>query len=121
MVVTLMANEVQTKPQKKSKQKPAVKTTPRVEKLPPYNVVLLDDNEHTYAYVIEMMRSLFAYPSERGFKIADEVTNTGRVIVITTHRELAELKRDQIHAYGGDWRIAGCQGAMTATVEPAPA
>ncbi len=116
-----MANEVQTKPQKKSKQKPAVKTTPRVEKLPPYNVVLLDDNEHTYAYVIEMMRSLFAYPSERGFKIADEVTNTGRVIVITTHRELAELKRDQIHAYGGDWRIAGCQGAMTATVEPAPA
>ena len=52
-----MANDVQTKPDTKTKPKPAVQTRPRVEKLPPYNIVLLDDNDHTYAYVIEMMRS----------------------------------------------------------------
>jgi ATP-dependent Clp protease adaptor protein ClpS len=38
---------------------------------------------------------------------------------MTTHRELAELKRDQIHSYGTDPRVATCQGSMSATVEPA--
>jgi ATP-dependent Clp protease adaptor protein ClpS len=42
------------------------------------------------------------------------------VIVLTTALELAELKRDQIHAYGPDWRIPRCQGSMSATIEPAP-
>jgi ATP-dependent Clp protease adaptor protein ClpS len=39
--------------------------------------------------------------------------------VETTTRERAELKRDQIHAYGADWRIEHCQGSMSAVVEPA--
>ncbi len=90
-----------------------------MKKLPPYNVVLIDDDDHTYPYVIEMMGALFGYPAEKGFLIADEVTHTGRVIVQTTHRELAELKRDQITAYGADWRVASCRGAMTAVIEPA--
>ena len=33
--------------------------------LPPYNVVLLNDNEHTYEYVIQLLRKVFAYPEER--------------------------------------------------------
>jgi ATP-dependent Clp protease adaptor protein ClpS len=47
------------------------------------------------------------------------VDATGRVIVLTTHREKAELKRDQIHAYGADFRIAACKGSMSAIIEPA--
>ena len=35
-------------------------------------------------------------------------------------RELAELKRDQIHAFGRDDLIEGCLGSMWATIEPAP-
>ena len=30
----------------------------------------------------------------------------------------AEFKRDQIHAYGADWRLTRSQGAMSATIEP---
>ncbi len=40
------------------------------------------------------------------------------MIVLTTTREHAELKRDQIHAYGKDALIAACKGSMWATIEP---
>lgn len=87
--------------------------------LPRYHVVLLDDDEHTYAYVIEMLGQLFGHPPAKAFKMALEVDATGRVIVDTTTKERAELKRDQIHDYGPDWRIDHCQGSMRATIEPA--
>ena len=88
--------------------------------LPPYHVVLLNDDDHTYDYVIEMLRVIFGYQPERGFQMAREVDSQGRVIVMTTHKERAELKRDQIHAYGADTRISRCRGSMTALIEPAP-
>jgi ATP-dependent Clp protease adaptor protein ClpS len=84
-------------------------------------VVLLDDDHHTYQYVIEMMVSVFHADVTRGYTIAREVDTTGRAIVFTGHREYAELKRDQIHAYGADPRISACRGSMRAIVEPAPA
>jgi ATP-dependent Clp protease adaptor protein ClpS len=87
--------------------------------MPPYHVVLLNDDDHTYEYVIEMLKVLFAYPDEKGYVLAREVDRVGRVILMTTHKELAELKRDQIHAYGADQRVATCKGSMSAIVEPA--
>ena len=82
-------------------------------------LVLLDDNDHTYEYVIEMLMKLFGHNSATAFRMACEVDLAGRVIVDTTHKERAELKRDQIHSYGADWRITHCKGSMSATVEPA--
>jgi ATP-dependent Clp protease adaptor protein ClpS len=103
-----------TIPQKKTREKEHVK------KLPPYNVVLINDDDHTYEYVIHMLQSLFGYPPEKGFTLAKEVDNSGRVIVLTTSKEHAELKRDQIHAFGPDPLIPRCKGSMSAEIEPAP-
>ena len=100
-----------------TKPKPVTNRKPR--ELPPFNVVLLNDDDHTFEYVIEMLQVLFAHPTERGMQMAKEVDSNGRVIVLTTHREHAELKRDQIHAYGMDHRVATCAGSMSAVVEPA--
>ena len=101
--------------------KPQTKPDPRrkPKQLPPFNVVLLDDDDHTYEYVIEMLGAVFAYPLEKGFKLAEEVDSSGRVIVFTSHKELAELKCDQILAYGADPRISACKGSMRAIIEPA--
>jgi ATP-dependent Clp protease adaptor protein ClpS len=85
---------------------------------PPYNVVLLDDNDHSYAYVVHMLQKLFGHPAEKGYVLAKEVDTRGRAIVLTTTREHAELKRDQIHAFGKDDLIDGCKGSMSATIEP---
>src|SRR5947209_8760680 len=89
-------------------------------KLPPYNVILLNDNDHSFEYVIRMLKQLFGHPQERGEMMAKEVDSTGRVIVLTTTKEHAELKRDQIHAFGADASIPRCKGSMSATIEPAP-
>jgi ATP-dependent Clp protease adaptor protein ClpS len=50
--------------------------------------------------------------------MAREVDKTGRAIILTTTLEHAELKRDQIHAYGKDDLVAGCKGSMKSTIEP---
>src|SRR5215471_10031291 len=67
--------------------KPA--TEEKTKRQPPYNVVLLDDDDHTFEYVITMLQQLFGYPREKGFQMANEVHNTGRCIVLTTTKEHA--------------------------------
>ena len=95
------------------------KTQPKRRLLPPYHVVLLNDDDHSYPYVIRMLGELFGHPEPRAYLMAKEVDTTGRVIVDTTSLERAELKRDQIHAYGPDPTIARCAGSMSAEIEPA--
>ncbi|MCG8606234.1 ATP-dependent Clp protease adaptor ClpS [bacterium] len=87
--------------------------------IPKYHVILWDDNDHTYDYVIEMLMKLFGHSEAKAFQMACEVDAAGRVVVDTTSKERAELKRDQIHAYGADWRIPHCKGSMSATIESA--
>ncbi|WDQ16826.1 ATP-dependent Clp protease adaptor ClpS [Rhodopirellula sp. P2] len=86
---------------------------------PPYHVILWDDTDHSYDYVISMMKRLFRMPIEKGYQVAKEVDKSGRAICMTTTLELAELKRDQIHAFGKDEQLDRCKGSMTATIEPA--
>lgn len=95
------------------------KTNPRAKNLPPYNVILLNDDDHTVDYVVQMLRRLFGHPEERGQQLAQEVDKQGRAILLTTHREHAELKRDQVLAFGADPRIPACRGSMSAVIEPA--
>ncbi|MCS7305289.1 MAG: ATP-dependent Clp protease adaptor ClpS [Thermoguttaceae bacterium] len=87
---------------------------------PRYQVILWDDDEHTYAYVIVMLMDLFGYPPEKGYQIARQVDTQGRAVVCVTTKEHAEFKRDQILAYGKDALIEECTGSMWATIEPVP-
>ncbi len=102
-----------------TKTRQAEEKKQKTEGLPPYNVVLLDDDEHSFEYVIYMLKKLFGHSPEKGYKMAVEVDTTGRVVVATTNLEQAELKRDQIHAFGPDPLIPRCKGSMSAVVEPA--
>jgi ATP-dependent Clp protease adaptor protein ClpS len=99
---------------------PRAKPEEKTRKMPMYNVVLLDDDYHTFEYVITMLQQLFGYPREKGYQLALEVHTTGRVILLTTTKEHAELKRDQIHAFGGDPLCSKeSVGSMTSIIEPA--
>jgi ATP-dependent Clp protease adaptor protein ClpS len=86
---------------------------------PMWHVVLLNDDDHTYDYVIEMLQSIFGYELEKGYKMACEVDEKGRVIVATCHKELAELRQEQIQDYGPDPRLAKSKGSMQAEIMPA--
>ncbi|MEI6505088.1 MAG: ATP-dependent Clp protease adaptor ClpS [Planctomycetota bacterium] len=100
---------------------PRVEKANRPKRQPRYHVVLWNDEDHSYAYVIAMLQKLFGHPSGAGLKLAKEVDTRGRVVVLTTTKEHAELKRDQIHAFGADRLIARSKGSMSATIEPEPA
>jgi ATP-dependent Clp protease adaptor protein ClpS len=103
--------------------KPAVSPETEVieqERLVPlYRVVLLDDNDHTYDYVIEMLQTIFIFTLEQAYRHAEEVDRAGRTVLITCELPEAEFARDQIHAYGPDWRLERSKGSMSAIVEPA--
>ena len=102
-----------TQTQSKTDPKPADTSQPRW-----WNVVLLDDQDHSYDYVIRMVQQLFAHSKEKAFQIAKKVDTEGRAICMVTHKELAELKRDQILAFGRDPLMFSSKGSMTAIIEP---
>jgi len=87
--------------------------------VPLYRVVLLDDNDHTYDYVIEMLQKIFIFTLEQAYRHAEEVDRRGRTVLITCELAEAEFARDQIHSYGPDWRLPRSKGSMSAVVEPA--
>ncbi len=106
-------------PAQKTSAPPELETERTEERAPLYNVVLLDDDEHTYDYVIEMLQRLFLRTQTEAFQHAVEVDTTGRTVVITCGLLEAEFGRDQIHAYGPDWRMPNSKGSMRAVIEPA--
>ncbi len=85
---------------------------------PMYRVVLLDDNDHTYDYVIEMLQRIFIFSMEQAWRHAEEVDHQGRTVLMACTLGEAEFGRDQIHAYGPDPRLPRSQGSMSAVVEP---
>jgi len=86
---------------------------------PLYHVSLLNDEDHTYDYVVEMLQKGFGFSESKAFSHAVEVDTKGTTILITCELEEAERKRDFIHSYGPDWRLPRSLGSMAAVVEPA--
>ena len=76
------------------------KTKPK--KQPPYAVVVLNDDDHTYDYVIEGLVRFCGHTIEKAFVLAKTVDQTGRAAVWTGPLEVAELKRDQLRGMGPD-------------------
>ena len=85
----------------------------------PWHVVLLDDNQHTYDYVVLMLCDLFGYSLEKSFGMAIEVDRDKRVIVKTCHLEQAEFHQERIQTYGPDPLIPTCRGSMSAILQRA--
>ncbi len=88
----------------------------QAQRQPRYNVMLWDSDDHTFEYVEKMLRELFGHQKEQCQTIAKQVDKDGRAVVLTTTKEHAELKRDQILAYGKDDTEAS-KGSMWSTIE----
>jgi ATP-dependent Clp protease adaptor protein ClpS len=85
---------------------------------PLWSLILLDDNDHTYEYVIEMLGDVFGYAVEKAFALARLVDTQGQVTLMTGKRAECEVKQAQVHAYGPDHRIPHSAGSMSAVLEP---
>ncbi len=93
-----------------------VQAGPKFESM--YNVVLIDDDDHTYQYVVAMLCTLFGVGFEMAYMMACAVDADGRVIVHSTDRDTARRKRDEIKSFGPDPLMPNSIGSMHAIVEP---
>lgn len=104
---------------------PGAVVTPELEKQsidtrePLFHVVLLDDDAHTYDYVIEMLQKLFVFSFQQALNHASEVDEKGRTILMTVELPMAEFARDQVLSFGADHRMENSKGSMSAIIEPA--
>jgi ATP-dependent Clp protease adaptor protein ClpS len=98
---------------------PEIEDSTDVSKEKRYHVIILNDEEHTYEYVVEMLQHVFALSLTAAMAHTEEADKTGSSIVLTCGLDEAERKRDEVHAYGPDWRLPHSRGSVTALVEPA--
>jgi len=86
---------------------------------PRYHLILLDDNDHTYEYVVELLGRVLGYAPAKAFALACVVDSQGQAIVETADKERVTRDQQKIHSFGADPRIPRCAGSMSAIVEPA--
>jgi ATP-dependent Clp protease adaptor protein ClpS len=98
---------------------PEVEDSPVEQREKLYHLIMLNDEDHTYEYVIEMLQNIFGFSQAIAVRHTMEADTTGSTILITCGLAEAEGKRDRIHAYGPDWRLPHSRGSVTALVEPA--
>jgi ATP-dependent Clp protease adaptor protein ClpS len=106
-----------TAPRTKSK----TAETTQTQRQPPYHVVILNDEEHTFDYVIDLLTKIFRHSLVTAQELTWRIHTTGRAVVYTTHKEKAELKRDQVLSWGPDPRMSISKGPLGCYIEPAPA
>ncbi|MDA7951079.1 MAG: ATP-dependent Clp protease adaptor ClpS [Pirellulaceae bacterium] len=86
--------------------------------LPQYQVVLWDDDQHTYWYVIYMLHKLFGYSYLKSYQLARDLNTHGMVVCLVTSLEHAEFKRNQIQTFGEREVVWSGWSAMKVTILP---
>lgn len=90
---------------------PAKKPAPpkrKPKKLPPYRVLLHNDDVNTFEHVIKCIRRLTTLSTQEAMLRAIEAHEGGVALLLVTHRERAELFAEQFASL-----------SLTVTIEPA--
>src|SRR5687768_13896348 len=82
--------------------RPKVDPRSKPRRLPPYVVIIENDDEHSFPYVIDALRRVFGYGWFKSFRLAMQAHVKGRAAVWTGPFETAEFKRDRIRSLGPD-------------------
>ena len=99
---------------------PKEKERAKTRRVPPYNVILLNDDHHTMDFVIEVLCKALGYTTERAYQLMMQAHNSGRAIVWTAPKEIAELKAEQIQTFHQKLADGRELGPLGCEIEPAP-
>jgi ATP-dependent Clp protease adaptor protein ClpS len=80
-------------------------------------VILFNDEEHTYDYVVEMLTHACNLSRDKAFRCAVEVDLTGRTIVFYGSRPACNGVVSKIQAYGPDHRLPQSMSSMKAEIQ----
>ena len=81
---------------------PEVEADARTKQLPPFAVVLHNDDVNTMPFVVAVLQKVFGYSVEECIDRMFEAHDQGRAVVWVGPQEVAELKADQVHSCGPD-------------------
>jgi ATP-dependent Clp protease adaptor protein ClpS len=76
---------------------PEVTSRPRL--LPPYNVILENDDDHSMDFVVEVLRKVFGFDLTKSIQLMLTAHETGCAVVWTGPKEVAELKAEQMTTF----------------------
>ena len=109
-----MAEEQQDKPGESSaavKEKPSREQAPKKKPpkpLPPWKVLLHNDDKNEFGFVVATIVELTTLDKQAAALRTLEAHETGVALLLPTHKERAELYKDQFQSKG-----------LTVTIEPA--
>jgi ATP-dependent Clp protease adaptor protein ClpS len=98
----------------------APKEDVRTRLLPPYHVIIANDEDHTMEFVVGVLCKVLGCPVEHAIQLMMEAHNTGRAIVWTGSKEVAELKLEQILTFHETREDGRKLGPLGCSIEPAP-
>src|SRR5947209_7143461 len=93
---------------------------PQTRRVPPYHVILENDDHHSMEFVIEVLQKALGYSIERSYQLMMLAHESGQAIVWTGSKEVAELKLELMlseHEIGPKGQKLGPLGVR---IEPAP-
>lgn len=69
---------------------------------PRWQVILVNDEEHSYEFVIALIQEVFKKDFEEAFQLTKSVDMSGSAVITVCSKERAELYQQQVHAWGAD-------------------
>jgi ATP-dependent Clp protease adaptor protein ClpS len=97
---------------------PATDTRPKV--LPPYHVLIENDDDHSQVFVVVVLRKVFGYDEAKAIDLMHTAERAGEAVVWTGPKEVAELKLDQLRTFHEKhWRDEHDLGPIRCRIEPA--
>jgi ATP-dependent Clp protease adaptor protein ClpS len=101
--------------------KPKTGKKKRTRRVPPFNVIIENDDFHSFEFVVDVLRKALGYAEERCYQLTMLAHTSGRAVVWTGPKEVAELKADQIRTFHENRAADSARlGPLGCTIEPAP-
>ncbi|MAY75691.1 MAG: ATP-dependent Clp protease adaptor ClpS [Phycisphaerae bacterium] len=104
------ASTPQSAPQRAERpaSRESTQTDERVDQLPPYMVILHNDDQNDMVHVVESLEEITPLARPRAVEVMLVAHNRGQAVVVMTHQELAELYQNRLLRRG-----------LIVTIEPA--
>ena len=100
--------------------KPGEEVETKTRLLPPYNVILENDDHHSMEFVIGVLQKALGYNEQRSYQLMMLAHESGQAIVWTGAKEVAELKLEQMLSFHETQPGGRKLGPLGVRIEPAP-
>jgi ATP-dependent Clp protease adaptor protein ClpS len=96
---------------------PETDTRPKL--LPPYHVLIENDDDHSQLFVVMVLRKVFGYDDTKAVELMMTAHTAGEAVVWTGPKEVAELKLDQLRTFHEKRDNDRDLGPLRCRIEPA--